>query len=56
MSLYRRKDSPFWWVKLPLIRGDRSLYSKALGLPTSVKRSRSATSPPSPVGNKTGLA
>jgi excisionase family DNA binding protein len=34
----------------------RSLYSKALGLPTSVKRSRSATSSPSLVGNKTGLA
>jgi integrase len=22
MSLYRRKDSPFWWVKLPPIRGE----------------------------------
>lgn len=35
---------------------NRSPYSKALGLPTGVKRSRSATSSQSPVGNKTDLA
>ena len=34
----------------------RSLYSKALGLPTSGRRSKSTTSSPPPDGSKTGSA
>ena len=30
MSLYRRKDSPFWWVKLPPIRGESKPLQQAL--------------------------
>jgi hypothetical protein len=27
MSLYKRKDSPYWWIKLPPIRGElRAFY------------------------------
>ncbi len=35
---------------------NRSLYSKALGLPTSGRRSRSTISSPPPDGSKTGSA
>lgn len=31
MSLYRRKDSPFWWVKLPPIRGESRPLQKSTG-------------------------
>ena len=31
MSLYRRKDSPFWWVKLPAIRGERGPLQASTG-------------------------
>ena len=34
----------------------RSLYSKALGLPTGARRSKSTTSSPPPDGSKTGSA
>ncbi|MGQ0596752.1 helix-turn-helix domain-containing protein [Aquabacterium sp.] len=34
--------------------GSRSLYSKALGLPTSGRRSKSTTSSPPPDGSKNG--
>ncbi len=36
MSLYRRKDSPYWWVKLPPIRGDSGPLQVSSG--TAVKR------------------
>lgn len=31
MSLYRRKDSPFWWVKLPQIRGESRPLQQSTG-------------------------
>lgn len=31
MSLYRRKDSPFWWVKLPPIRGESKSLQQSTG-------------------------
>lgn len=31
MSLYRRKDSPFWWVKLPAIRGESKPLQQSTG-------------------------
>lgn len=31
MSLYRRKDSPYWWVKLPPIRGESKPLSRSTG-------------------------
>lgn len=31
MSLYRRKDSPFWWVKLPPIRGESKPLQQSSG-------------------------
>jgi integrase len=31
MSLYRRKDSPFWWVKLPPIRGESGPLQASTG-------------------------
>ncbi len=31
MSLYRRKDSPYWWVKLPLIRGESKPLQQSTG-------------------------
>lgn len=31
MSLYRRKDSPFWWVKLPPIRGESKPLQQGTG-------------------------
>ncbi len=31
MSLYRRKDSPYWWIKLPPIRGDRGPLQASTG-------------------------
>jgi integrase len=31
MSLYRRKDSPYWWVKLPPIRGESGPLSRSTG-------------------------
>ena len=31
MSLYRRKDSPFWWVKLPPIRGESRPLQQSTG-------------------------
>lgn len=31
MSLYRRTDSPFWWVKLPPIRGESKPLSQSTG-------------------------
>jgi len=31
MSLYRRKDSPFWWVKLPPIRGESKPLQQSTG-------------------------
>lgn len=31
MSLYRRKDSPYWWVKLPAIRGESGPLSRSTG-------------------------
>ncbi len=31
MSLYRRKDSPYWWIKLPAIRGERGPLQKSTG-------------------------
>ena len=37
MSLYRRKDSPFWWVKLPPIRGESKPLQQSTG--TTDKRS-----------------
>lgn len=36
MSLYRRKDSPFWWIKLPAIRGESKPLQQSTG--TSDKR------------------
>lgn len=36
MSLYRRKDSPYWWVKLPAIAGESRPLSLSTG--TAVKR------------------
>lgn len=32
MSLYRRKDSPYWWVKLPPIRGESKPLSRSTGI------------------------
>jgi len=31
MSLYRRKDSPFWWVKLPAISGEQKSLQQSTG-------------------------
>jgi integrase len=31
MSLYRRKDSPFWWVKLPPIQGESKHLQQSTG-------------------------
>jgi len=31
MSLYRRKDSPYWWVKFPPIRGESKALSRSTG-------------------------
>ena len=31
MSLYRRKDSPYWWVKLPPIRGESKPIQQGTG-------------------------
>jgi integrase len=31
MSLYRRKDSPYWWVKLPPIRGESKPLQQGTG-------------------------
>ena len=31
MSLYRRKDSPCWWVKLPPIRGESKPLQQSTG-------------------------
>lgn len=31
MSLYRRKDSPYWWVKLPPIRGESRGLQQSTG-------------------------
>lgn len=31
MSLYRRKDSPYWWVKLPAIAGERGPLQASTG-------------------------
>ena len=31
MSLYRRKDSPFWWVKLPPIQGESKPLQQSTG-------------------------
>lgn len=31
MSLYRRKDSPFWWVKFPPIRGESKPLQQSTG-------------------------
>ena len=31
MSLYRRKDSPYWWIKLPAIRGERGPLQASSG-------------------------
>lgn len=31
MSLYRRKDSPYWWVKLPPIRGESKPLQQSTG-------------------------
>ena len=31
MSLYRRKDSPYWWVKLSPIRGESKALSRSTG-------------------------
>jgi len=39
MSLYRRKDSPYWWVKLPPIRGE----SGPLQVSTGIAERRKAT-------------
>ena len=36
MSLYRRKDSSFWWVKLPAIRGESGPLQVSTG--TAEKR------------------
>jgi len=36
MSLYRRKDSPFWWVKFPAIRGESRPLQQSTG--TTEKR------------------
>lgn len=36
MSLYRRKDSPYWWVKLPTIRGESGPLQTSSG--TASKR------------------
>ena len=36
MPLYRRKDSPFWWIKLPPIRGESRPLQQSTG--TSDKR------------------
>ncbi|MDP3759827.1 MAG: site-specific integrase [Ramlibacter sp.] len=33
MPLYRRKDSPYWWVKLPPIRGESKPLSRSTGTP-----------------------
>ena len=38
MPIYRRKDSPFWWVKFPPIRGE----SKALQRSTGTANQREA--------------
>lgn len=39
MSLYRRKDSPYWWVKLPPIQGESSPLQISTG--TAEKRKAS---------------
>ena len=31
MSLYRRKDSPYWWVKLPAIAGEPKPIQQSTG-------------------------
>lgn len=31
MSLYKRKDSPYWWIKLPPIRGELRDFYKSTG-------------------------
>jgi len=31
MSLYKRKDSPFWWIKLPAIRGESKPLQQSTG-------------------------
>ena len=31
MSLYRRKDSPYWWVKFPRIRGESRPLQQSTG-------------------------
>lgn len=31
MSLYRRKDSPYWWIKLPPIMGERKPLQASTG-------------------------
>lgn len=31
MSLYRRKDSPYWWVKFPPIRGESKALCRSTG-------------------------
>ena len=31
MSLYRRKDSPYWWVKFPPIRGESRPLQQSTG-------------------------
>ena len=31
MSLYRRKDSPYWWIKLPPIRGESGPLQQSTG-------------------------
>ena len=31
MSLYKRKDSPFWWIKLPPIKGERGPLQATTG-------------------------
>ena len=36
MPLYRRKDSPYWWIKLPPIRGESKPLQQSTG--TSDKR------------------
>lgn len=31
MSIYKRKDSPFWWIKLPAIKGELRPFCKSTG-------------------------
>lgn len=50
------KTRPIGGSNSPLSGVNRSLYSKALGLPTSGRRSRHTTSSPPQDGNKTGSA